>query len=100
LVWPSHVWVLWLGTLGLGLSLAAIVPTTLALVGGRIGMTSQATAWFFVGLGAGKMSIPWTIGQFFESAGPRSLFVVMGLVLAASLGLFVVLDTVKTPKRG
>jgi apolipoprotein N-acyltransferase len=76
------------------------VPTTLALTGRRIGMTSQATAWFFMGLGAGKMSIPWMIGQFFESAGPRSLFVVIGLVLVASLGLFAALGAVKTPTRG
>lgn len=99
-LWPGHAWLLWLGTLGLGLSLAAIVPTTLALMGRRIGMTSQATAWFFVGLGAGKMLIPWTIGQFFESVGPQSLFVVMGLVLVAASGLFAALCAVKTPTRG
>jgi FHS family Na+ dependent glucose MFS transporter 1 len=100
LLWPGQAWLLWLGTLGLGLSLAAIVPTTLALMGRRIGISSQATAWFFVGLGAGKMSIPWTIGQFFESAGPQSLFVVIGLVLVAALGLFAALGAVKTPTRG
>jgi FHS family Na+ dependent glucose MFS transporter 1 len=99
LVWPGQASVLWLATLGLGLSLAAIVPTTLALVGRRIGTTSQATAWFFVGLGTGKMTIPWMIGQFFESAGPQSLFVVMGLVLLAALGLFAGLGAVKTPPR-
>ena len=99
LLWPGHAWLLWLGTLGLGLSLAAIVPTTLALVGRRIGATSQATAFFFVGLGAGKMTLPWTIGQFFESAGPRSLFIVMGLVLLAAVGLFAGLGAVKTPAR-
>jgi len=99
LLWPSHAWLLWLGTLGLGLSLAAIIPTMLALVGRRIGMTSQTTAWFFVGAGVGKMSIPWTVGQFFESAGPRSLFVVIGLLLVAALGLFAALGAVKTPAR-
>jgi MFS transporter, FHS family, Na+ dependent glucose transporter 1 len=97
LLWPSLVAVLWLGTLGLGLSLAAIVPTTLALMGRRIGTTSQATAWFFVGLGLGKMTIPWTIGQLFESVGPQSLFVVMGLMLVAAMGVFAVLCAVKTP---
>jgi len=99
LVWPGLAWVLWLGTLGLGLSLAAIVPTTLALIGQRIGTTSLATALYFVGLGLGKMTVPWTIGQFFEGAGPRSLLVVMGVVLVAALGLFSVLGTVKTPSR-
>ena len=94
LLFPGLHWLLWLGTVGLGLSLAAIVPTTLALIGRRIGATSQATAWFFVGLGAGKMTIPWTIGQFFESAGPQTLFVVMGLVLVVALALFAGLGAV------
>jgi len=100
LLWPGRVWLLWLGTVGLGLSLAAIVPTTLALMGRRIGATSQATAWFFVGLGAGKMAMPWTIGQFFDNAGPQSLFVVIGLVLVAAMGLFAALAAVKTAPRG
>ncbi len=97
LLWPGRAWLLWLGTLGLGLALAAIVPTTLALAGGRIGVTSQATAWYFVGLGAGGMTIPWTIGQLFESTGPQSLFVVILLVLLASLGVFAGLAADRAP---
>ena len=100
LLWPGIGWVLWLATLGLGLSLAAIIPTMLALVGRRVGTTSQSTAWLFVGLGVGKMTIPWTIGQFFESVGSQSLFVVIGLGLVAALGLFSVLAVVKTPTPG
>lgn len=96
---PGQAWVLWLATLGLGLSLAAIIPTTLALVERRIGMTSQATALFFVGAGAGKMTVPWTIGQFFEAAGPRSLFVIVGIVVLAAIGLFAALAAVRTPAR-
>jgi fucose permease len=65
----------------------------------RFNPQTIVTAWFFVGLGAGKMLIPWTIGQFFESVGPQSLFVVMGLVLVAALGLFAALSAVKTPTR-
>lgn len=97
LLWPGQAWLLWAGTVGLGLSLAAIVPTMVALMGQRSGATSQATAWFFVGLGAGKMTIPWIIGQFFESAGPQSLLVVMGLVLLAAMGLFAVLGAITAP---
>jgi len=94
---PASPGVLWLGTLGLGLSLAAIVPTTLGLVGRRIGTTSQATAVYFMGLGLGKMTMPWTIGQLLDSAGPRSLFVVIGLVLVAALGLFAALAAAERP---
>ena len=100
LLWPGLAWVLWLGTLGLGLSLAAIVPTTLALMGRRIGTTSQATALYFVGMGAGKMTVPRTIGQLFEGVGPESLFVVLGLALVAASGLFAILCTIKAPTPG
>ena len=99
LLWPGQAWLLWVGTVGLGLSLAAIMPTTLALVGRRIGVTSQTTAWTFVGAGVGKMSMPWTVGQLFDSVGPQSLFVVVGLLLAAALGLFAALNGVKTAPR-
>jgi FHS family Na+ dependent glucose MFS transporter 1 len=100
LLLPGLAWVLWLGTLGLGLSLAAIVPTTLALMGQRVGTTSQATALYFVGMGAGKMTVPRTIGQLFVGMGPQSLFVVLGLALMAASGLFAALCTVKAPTPG
>ena len=99
LLWSGRIWALWLGTLGLGLSLAAIMPTTLALLGRRIGMTSQAAAWLFMGSGAGKMTIPWTIGQFFEGAGPPSLFVAIGLMVVAALGLFAGLNAINPPAK-
>ncbi len=100
LLWPGRVWLLWVATLGLGLSLAAILPTTLALMGRRIDMTSKATAWTFVGSGAGKMSVPWVVGQLFEGAGPGSLLVVIGLLLVVALGLFAALNAVRPSARG
>lgn len=100
LLWPGRVWLLWVATLGLGLSLAAILPTTLALVGRCIDITSKATAWIFVGSGAGKMSVPWVVGQLFEGVGPASLLVVISLLLVAALGLFAALNAVRPSARG
>jgi FHS family Na+ dependent glucose MFS transporter 1 len=76
---------LWAGTVGLGMSLAPIVPTTLALVERRMAVTGKATGWFFAGLGIGGMTIPLLIGQFFERIGPSSMTwaILASVVLAA-----------------
>ncbi len=70
---PRSPAALWVGTLGLGLALASVLPTTLALVGRHLGVTGQATGGFFVGLGSGAMTVPLLIGQLFERVGPRSM---------------------------
>ena len=35
-------------------------------------ITGQITSWFFVGGSLGGMTLPWLIGQLFESIGPRA----------------------------
>ena len=50
-------------------------------------ISGRATGWFFVGSSSGGMSIPWIIGQLFESLGPEwTFYVVLGDVF---LGLVV-----------
>lgn len=78
---------LWMGTLGLGIFMAAFFPTTVTLAGQRMRITGRVSGWFFVGAGAGGMILPWVIGQLIDPVGPR---VVMGLILVdLSLALFV-----------
>ena len=91
LLWSNSLAAIWLGTFGLGLSMASIFPTTLSLAERRMTITGQVTGWFLVGAGAGAMSLPWLIGQLFESIGPRvTLFAIMvDLIVAA--GVFAVL---------
>ncbi len=81
----------WVATLGLGLCLASIVPTTLAYVGQRMAVTGLATGWFFVGLGLGAMTIPLLIGQLFEGIGPHIVPYVLAADLLLALGLFAAL---------
>jgi len=57
----------WLGAIALGLSLASIFPTTLALAERHMRITGQVTGWFFVGASLGAMFWPWLIGQLFEA---------------------------------
>ncbi len=91
LLWPNSLTAIWLGTFGLGLSMASLFPVTLSLAERRMTITGQVTGWFLVGAGAGGMSLPWLIGQLFESVGPRvTMFAIMvDLVVAA--GVFAVL---------
>jgi len=91
LLWPNSLTVIWLGTFGLGLSMASIFPTGLSLAERRMTITGQVTSWFLVGAGAGAMSLPWLIGQLFESIGPRvTMFAIMTDLIVA-VGVFAVL---------
>jgi fucose permease len=83
LLWPPPLIVVWLGTCGLGLSMASIFPTTLSLAQGRMPISGAVTGWFFVGAGAGGMTLPWLIGQLFESIGPQVTMVILFLALLA-----------------
>jgi fucose permease len=71
----------------MGFSMASLFPTSLAFAERRMRITGQVTGWFLVGGGVGGMSLPWLIGQLFESLGPRmTIFVVMiALVMALLL---------------
>ena len=80
---------LWLGSIGLGLSLASIFPTILLLAGEQLLVTGTITGWFLLGAGAGGMLLPWLIGNAFTSIGPRAM---IGLVfLDLVLNVFVLL---------
>lgn len=77
---------LWAGTIGLGLSMSVIFPTTIALAEHTLSLSGQMTSYFFIGASLGGMSIPWLIGQLFEAIGP----VVTMLIILATLLMAVV----------
>ncbi|HZS10233.1 MAG TPA: MFS transporter [Blastocatellia bacterium] len=91
LLWPHSSTVVWLGTFGTGLAMASIFPTTLSFAGRRMKITGQTTGWFLVGASAGAMTMPWLIGQLFESTGARVTMLVILLSLAAATGVFAAL---------
>lgn len=76
---PGSIAVLWLGSAGLGLSMASIFPTILMLAGEKLQVSGTVTGWFLVGAGAGGMLLPWLIGNAFTLSGPHTMLV---LVLA------------------
>jgi FHS family Na+ dependent glucose MFS transporter 1 len=96
LVWPGSLAAVWLGTIGVGLSMASIFPTTISLAERRMTVTGQVTGWFFVGASAGGMLLPWLIGQMFESVGPQVVMTALWVDLALALGILFVLLSFST----
>jgi fucose permease len=56
-------------------------------------ITGQTTGWFLVGASAGGMFLPWLIGQLFETAGPRSMMLVLMCDMIAAATVFAVLNS-------
>ncbi|MCC6745589.1 MAG: MFS transporter [Acidobacteria bacterium] len=82
---------IWFGTFVLGLSVAAVFPTMLALIGTRTPVTGLVNSVLFASASCGAMFFPWLIGQVFEPLGPRSALVVIGINLTLSTALVLLL---------
>jgi MFS transporter, FHS family, Na+ dependent glucose transporter 1 len=91
---------LWVGSMGLGLSTASIFPTFLILAGERLRVTGTVTGLFLLGGGAGSMLLPWVIGQAFTSAGPHSMLSILFLDLALGVVMLVLFIRGSRPARG
>lgn len=87
LLWPGSTVAAWVGTVGVGASIASIFPTMISLAERRMAITGRVTGWFFVGASVGGMSLPWLIGQLFESIGPRVTMVIILIDLLVAAGL-------------
>ena len=95
MIWPVSPTALWIGSAGLGLALASVFPTLLALAETRMKVTGAVTGLFFLGSGSGGILFPTLLGQIFEYVGSYQMIlalfgfacagmVMLGLVLAAS----------------
>jgi fucose permease len=58
--------------------MASMFPNMLVYAELRMPLSGLVTSWFFVGVGAGAMILPWLIGQLFERVGP---WIVMWAIL-------------------
>ena len=77
MLWKESSLALWLGTFGLGLSMASVFPSIMMLAGERMQITGAITGWFLVGSGAGSMLVPWLLGQIFTDTGPQLMTTVL-----------------------
>jgi len=92
LLLPSSYPGIWVGTIGIGMFMASIFPITLAFAGRRIAVSGAIMRWFFVGTGAGGMSLPWLSGLLFEVLGPRSVMFAILLDLTLALVVFLYIN--------
>jgi len=91
LIWPDSVTAVWLATFAYGLSLAGLFPGSITLASEHLHMTGGVTGFFLVGSSLGAMAVPWLIGQFFESVGPRVFPAFLAAAVAAGMILLMVI---------
>lgn len=88
-IWPASEVALWVGVLGVGLSIASVFPITMSLAARRMNVTGQIAGLFFVGASIGATILPWLIGYLFDSLGayimPIALLIDSVLALAVLL---------------
>jgi len=98
LAWSGSSLVLWVGSVLTGFGMASIIPVILSLAERRMVITGRVTSFFFAGGSVGGMTLPWIIGQFFESVGPSvAMWGILLSLIAATVVLLVILKT--TPVR-
>ena len=95
IIWKDSSTMLWLGTIGIGLSMASIFPTLIMLAGERMQITGTITGWFLVGAGAGSMLLPWLIGQVFVITGPQAMTTVLLITLLSFILVFLLFLSMK-----
>lgn len=88
LVFSFSVIALWLGIILFGLGIASAFPTLLTFAGRHMTITGAVTGWFFVGASLGSMTMPWLIGQLFESVSAMSVLWVIGGSLTLGFAAF------------
>jgi FHS family Na+ dependent glucose MFS transporter 1 len=88
IVFPGWTPGVWIGTFGFGFSIASLFATCMNFAENRMPITGRVTAIMLVGANLGSMSLPWIIGQFFESVGPRSMVYAIGINILLALALF------------
>jgi fucose permease len=98
LMWPASLTAIWLGTLGVGLSMASTFPMLLAFAERHIQISGKVNGWFFTGSGLGGMTVPWLIGQLFDSIGPRATMVTILVDVIIAGGSFTILTVYWTRK--
>jgi len=98
LLWQDAAWAVWAGSIGLGLFMASIFPTTLMLAEDRMHVTGTITGWFLFGGGTGGMILPWVIGQAFVRPGAWVMPVIVLVTVAVNLLVILLFLSRPAPK--
>ena len=83
---PHSTIAVWVGTIGFGLFMASIFPTTLTLAERNTNVSGAVTSYFFIGASIGAMTIPWFVGSQFELNGTQAVMIIIfGCLVLASI---------------
>ncbi len=80
---------IWIGTGLFGLCIAPLFASTLSFAEQHIKITGRVTGIFLAAANLGIMTVPPIIGQFFESVGPVTVPLAVGVTIALSIFVFV-----------
>jgi len=97
MIWPVAPWMLWVGSAGLGLALASVFPTLLALGETRMKITGAVTGMFFLGSSLGGTIFPSLLGVIFDKLGSYQM--ILTLFALSCLGLIVLALTLVASNR-
>jgi fucose permease len=95
---PAQSWSIWLGTAGMGLSLAAIFPTTFSYVGSRTQLSGKQNGLVWAVGSLGAMILPWVIGKTFDLQGALNMMSILLAVWLLASVLFLVLTQTRSQK--
>ncbi len=83
---PDSTPALWIGTIGFGLAVASMIPSSFNLAERHMPIASGVSSIFLVGGSLGSMTLPWLVGQLFGPYGRLSVvYVTAAAMLAAWL---------------
>ncbi len=82
---------IWIGTGLFGLCIAPLFASTLSFAEQHIKITGRVTGIFLATANLGIMTVPPIIGQYFESVGPITVPLAVGVTIALSIIVFVAL---------
>jgi FHS family Na+ dependent glucose MFS transporter 1 len=88
---PDQPWSVWVGTAFLGLSIAAIFPTTFTFVRSITQLSGKQTGLVWASGSFGAILLPWLIGRGIELRTPASMMTTLLILWLLAMGLFLIL---------
>jgi FHS family Na+ dependent glucose MFS transporter 1 len=95
---PSQPWSIWLGTAGMGLSIAAIFPTTFNYVGSKAQLSGKQNGLVWAVGSLGAMILPWVIGKTFDFQGVLNMMSILLVLWLIAGGLFLIMSRMRSQK--
>ena len=99
LLLPHSPTAIWVGTIGVGFSMASMFPMMMTLAERRLGLTGKITGLFLIGASLGGMTVPWLIGQLFEGVGPVVTMWVILVVMVLAVGVYYAIQSISRVEK-